>query len=314
MSDGPTDDGPTNGVGPTVGFIGLGRMGVRMAANLAESGVPLIVHNRTRSVADEFADRTGATVAETPADLARDADIIITMLAHGPAVMAVYSGPDGVAASLDDSKICIEMSTIGPAGVAELAAQVEPTGAALIDAPVSGSTVAVENRTLMIMAGGPDEAVATARPVLEAISTPVLAVGETGQGATIKLAINSIVYATNQAIAEALVMCERAGLDRSLTYGAFVASAISSGVMRARQEIFERPGEIPVTFTVDLAIKDLQLISGLAESTGTDATQLAANLAAMQEASADGLGDRDMGDVAVHLRQRQAGGATAGSR
>lgn len=286
----------------TVGFIGLGRMGSRMAANIAESGLPLVVYNRTTWVAEEFADAKKVERADSPQALTDQVDVVITMLADGEAVDAVYHGPEGVVKALTADKICVEMSTIGPTVVTELAASVSATGADLVDAPVSGSTAAVEGRTLMIMAGGDAAVVGRARPSLEAISTPVIHVGESGAGATLKLAINSIIYGINQSVAESLVMCERAGVDREVAYDAFTKSAAAAPVVKYRQQVFERPGEMPVSFTIDLAIKDLDLITALGDLVGAEVPQATVNREVMRQAAANGMGGRDMGDVAVYLR------------
>lgn len=286
----------------TVGFIGLGRMGSRMAANVAAGGFPLVLYNRTRSKAEEVAAATGGEVVDSARALAQRADVAVTMVADGEALEAVYRGESGLLAGLGPGKIAVDMSTVGPTLVDRLGADVEATGAAMVDAPVSGSTAAAEARTLMIMAGGDDASVEAVRPVLESIGSPVLHVGRRGAGATLKLAINSIVFGINQAVAEALVMAERAGVDRTVAYDTFCESAAAAPVVKYRRDVFVRPGELPVTFTIDLAVKDLELALQLGASVGASLPQAELNTQVMRDASAAGLGEADMGDIAVYLR------------
>lgn len=294
-----------------VGFIGLGRMGSRMAASVAAAGFPLTVYNRTTARAEAFAAEHGAAVAATPSDLAAAVDVVVTMLADGEALLAVYRGEDGVLAGLRPGAMAVEMSTVGPELVGGLAAEVAASGATLVDAPVSGSVAAAEARTLMIMAGGEVAAVEAVRPVLEAIGGPVLHVGPPGSGATMKLAVNSVIFTINQGLAEALVMAERSGVDRTVAYDTFSASAAGAPVVKYRRDVFVAPGETPVTFTIDLGAKDLDLITQHAKRVGTSLPAAEAAASVMRSAAAAGLGGGDMGDVAAYLRDR-AGGAAQG--
>lgn len=285
-----------------VGFIGLGRMGTPMATNIVEAGFPVTVWNRTAEKAEAFARRTGAEVAVDPAQLASSSDVIVTMVADGSVLESIYGGDQGVLAGLSEGATAVDMSTVGPTVVARLAPQVSALGAEMIDAPVSGSTAAAQGRTLMIMAGGSEVGFARARPVLEAIGSPVLHVGDSGAGATLKLAINSMIYGINEAVSEALVLAERSGVDRSIAYEAFANSAAAAPVVKYRRPVFEAPGTTPVSFTVDLALKDLDLILELAERTGAPMPAAEVNRQVMQATSDAGNGGGDMGLTAVHLR------------
>lgn len=285
-----------------VGFIGLGRMGTPMATNIVEAGFPVTVWNRTAEKAEAFARQTGAAVAGDPAQLAASSDVIVTMVADGPVLESIYGGDHGVLAGLTEGATAVDMSTVGPAVIERLSPQVSARGAELLDAPVSGSTAAAEGRTLMIMAGGSDAGFGKARPVLEAIGSPVLHVGASGAGATLKLAINSMIYGINEAVSEALVLAERSGVDRSIAYEAFANSAAAAPVVKYRRPVFEAPGTTPVSFTVDLALKDLDLILELAERTGAPMPAAEVNRQVMQATSDAGNGDGDMGLTAVQLR------------
>lgn len=285
-----------------VGFIGLGRMGTPMASSIVVAGFPLTVWNRTATKAQAFGAESGASVAESPADLAASCDVVVTMVADGPALASIYGGDNGVIAGLGPECTTVDMSTVGPGAIAALAPRVAETGAEMVDAPVSGSTAAAEAKTLMIMAGGSAAAFERVRPVLEAIGSPVLHVGDSGAGATLKLAINSMIYGINEAVSEALILAERSGVDRSVAYEAFSKSAAAAPVVTYRRPVFEAPGTTPVSFTVDLALKDLDLILDLAEQSGTPMPAAETNRSVMRATSDAGFGDGDMGLTAVHLR------------
>lgn len=296
-------NGGNGAAGVAVGFVGLGRMGWCMAANVARARFPLWVNNRTRSRAEVFAaEHPVRGVCDTPADVAHAAEVIITMLADGPAVNEVYLGEHGLLSAARPGSVLIEMSTIGPDLLAALAEQAAPRGVVLVDAPVSGSVAMAESARLLVMAGGDAAAVERVRPVLETIGSTVLHVGPSGSGATMKLVVNTVVYGLNQAVSEALVLAERAGLDRLLTYQVFANSAIAAPFVHYRREAFERPGEVPVAFRVELAAKDLELILDLGEEVAADLRQARMNHTLLEEAAAAGLQDDDVSAVARYLR------------
>jgi 3-hydroxyisobutyrate dehydrogenase-like beta-hydroxyacid dehydrogenase len=195
------------------------------------------------------------------------------------------------------------MSTVGPDAVRRLRERLQPLGVALVDAPVSGSTELAASRTLTIMAAGDEPDVERVRPVLEAISQPVLYVGPSGSGATIKLAVNGIVYGLVEAASEALVLAERAGIDRARAYEVFVNSAVSAPALRYRKDAFLHPEEVQPVFTLTLATKDLRLITGLGEQVSSPMPQMAATLETMQRAVDAGFADHDLAGMADYLRE-----------
>jgi 3-hydroxyisobutyrate dehydrogenase-like beta-hydroxyacid dehydrogenase len=260
------------------------------------------LYNRSADSAQALADEVGATAVSTPREAAAAAQVVISSLADDTAVTEVYSGPDGAAAGLGEGAVVLEMSTIDPGTVAEIAPAIEAAGATLIDAPVSGSVPLVEQGALTVMAGGTGEGMETARPVLDALAAKVYEVGDLGSGATMKLAVNAIVHAVNIAVAEALVLAEEAGVDRATAYEVFANSAAGSPFIQYKRAAFENPEEAPVAFSLDLVAKDLDLILGLADRVGVEMDQSAANRAVAGKAIAAGLGDRDMSAVAGYLR------------
>ena len=294
--------------GTTVGFVGLGSMGLPMAANIAAAGFPLVVWNRTASKAATLAAGCEARVAASPAALAAEADVVITMVADGDVLLDLYAGSGDMAGSLRPGTVCIDMSTISPAQAAAAATAVTGSGGRFVDAPVSGSVALAEAGTLTVMAGGEASAVDAARPVLEAVSARIYHMGPVGSGATIKLAVNSIVYGLGQAVSEALVLAEAAGIERARAYEVFANSAIAAPFVHYRREAFLKPGEVPVAFRMVLARKDLDLALELAGGVGASLPQSELNRAVIEEAIEAGFGDHDMSAVAQHLRGQRSKG------
>lgn len=277
-----------------------------MASNVASAGFPLTVWNRTAAKAEALAAEAGAEVAPSPADLARMVDVVITMVADGEVLADLYAGSGAMCGSLPAGTVCVDMSTVSPEESRHVAAAVEAAGGRFVDAPVSGSTAIATAGTLTIMAGGRSDDVEFLRPVFEALGSRVYHMGPVGSGATIKLAVNSIVYGLGQAVAEALVLAEAAGIGRDTAYEVFANSAIAAPFVHYRREAFLKPGEVPVAFRMVLAKKDLDLALDLAESAGASMPQAILNRSELVEAIAAGFGDHDMSAVAEYLRSRIA--------
>jgi 3-hydroxyisobutyrate dehydrogenase/2-hydroxy-3-oxopropionate reductase len=286
-----------------VTVVGTGRMGGAMAARLARHDFPVTVHNRTPERASRLAVDIGALVAGTPRDAVSGADIVLVSLADDAAVTAAYSGPDGIAAGIDPGAVVLETSTIAPATVRGLAPLVTERGAVLLDAPVSGSVPVVERGELTFMVGGDRDGLRKAAPVLDVLSARVFHLGGLGTGATMKLAVNAVVHALNQAISEALVLAEKAGVDRTAAYEVFAASAIAAPFVHYKRDAYLRPDETPVAFMLDLVAKDLALITDLAEEVDARMDQLRTNRAVVDEAVARGDGQRDLSAIAEMLRR-----------
>ena len=231
-----------------------------MVGRLTGAGYQVMVYNRTRQRAEQVAARTGATVADTAAAAAAAADTVLVSLADDPAVVACYGGDSGIMAGVRAGATVLETSTIAPATVRELARQVEAAGAYLLDAPVSGSVPVVERGELTVLVGGDPAALDRARPALETFARRIFSLGPVGAGATMKLAVNSIVHALNQAVAEALVLAEKAGVDRAAAYQVFAESAAGAPFVKYKQESFLHPEAAPVAFSLALVAKDLELI------------------------------------------------------
>jgi 3-hydroxyisobutyrate dehydrogenase-like beta-hydroxyacid dehydrogenase len=277
-------------------------MGAAMVGTLCRAGVEVVVCNRTRSRADAVAEATGATVAATPREAAAAAQVVLSSLADDAAVGAAYAGREGVVAGLRPGAVVCETSTIDPGTVRRLRPVVEDRGASLLDTPVSGSVSTVEAGQLTIMAGGDPAVLERVRPVLDHLAKQVFHVGELGAGAVMKLTVNSVLHGLNLALAEGLVLAERAGVERAAAYEVFAASVIAAPFVHYKREAFEHPGRPPVAFSLDLVAKDLDLILALAAQAGAPMEQATTNHRVVEAAVAAGLGDHDLSELATYLR------------
>lgn len=291
---------------PTVAVVGLGRMGAAMARRFAAAGHPLVVWNRDPAKAGAVAADTGATIVETAAAAAAQADVVVSSLADDRALRAVYLGGDGIASGVGAGTLVIDTSTVDPSTVAEIGTAVDATGADFIDCPVSGSVATVEASALVVMAGGPEELVERAEPVLSAVAKSVIRCGDRGAGAACKLAVNGLVHGLNLALAEALVLAEKAGVDRETAYEVFASGAGGAPFVSYKRDAFLHPEETPVAFSLDLVAKDLDLITQLAARVGAPMGQAVTGLGIVRRAIDAGMGDRDMSAVAVHLRDEES--------
>ena len=300
----------------TVAVVGTGRMGSAMARALDRSGFDLCVHNRTRDRAAILATQVGCRIAETPADAAATADVVITMLADDAAVRATYEGPDGLLAGAREGLVLVDMSTVRPDTITSFENAARAAGAGILDAPVSGSTQLAEAGTLTLMVGGDAADLERARPALEAVSKAIFHMGPLGTGAAMKLAVNTVIFGLNEALAEGLVLAERAGIPREKAYDVLAASAIGAPYVGYKRAAFLDPDGTPVAFAVDLAAKDLRLIAELAAAVDLPLPQSTTNLAVIDAVIAAGDGGRDFSTVAEHLRVGRTAeeGATARTR
>jgi len=287
-----------------IGFVGLGAMGWGMAHRLVNAGHEVTVCNRTRSVAERFVAEHGtARLADDPANATRGAEIVMSSVFDATAVRDVYLGKRGVVGALTSGQVVVETSTIGPGPIIELADAVERRGAQLVDAPVSGSRSSVEAGALLMMAGGPVDAVRYITPAVVAFAASVFHLGPVGAGAAMKLALNSVVYGLNEALSEALIMAERCGIDRSMAYDVFVHSAIAAPSVIYRRPVFEHPGGPVQTFSIEGARKDLRLIQELADCVGSPSGQVIYLSSVLDAAIRAGFASRDVGEVAQFLRE-----------
>jgi 3-hydroxyisobutyrate dehydrogenase-like beta-hydroxyacid dehydrogenase len=278
-------------------------MGGSMARALATAGFEVVAWNRTASAAETLAAELGGRAVNRPAEVAAAADVCVSMLADGSAVEAVFRGPDGLLAGARPGSVLVDCSTVAPSTIRAFEADARAVGAGLLDAPVSGSVALAESGALTIMVGGEAADLELARAVLDGLAKTVFHMGPLGSGAAMKLAVNTVIFGLNEALAEGLVLAEAAGIDRTRAYGVLVASAAGAPYVGYKRAAFLEPDTAPVAFALDLAAKDLRLIAELAGELGVPMPQAVTNLEAILAASAGGRGDRDFSAVATHLRE-----------
>ncbi len=249
-----------------VGFVGVGVMGREMVINLLKAGHSVHVHD-TRQEAAEALTGHGATVARSAADAVRHADIAITMLPDTPQVQAAILGPDGILSAPPAGGVLVEMSTISPQATREMSAALAKVGVSMLDAPVSGGPLGATNATLSIMVGGEEQALEKAKPVLSAMGTTIVHMGESGAGQVTKLCNQLVVGINLQGVCEALALGRAAGIDLDKLRNALLGGSAASWMMQnlAPKMIAKDPG---AGFRIDLMLKDLRLTSELAFALG----------------------------------------------
>jgi 2-hydroxy-3-oxopropionate reductase len=248
-----------------VGFIGLGVMGRPMAANLLTAGHTLYVHSRKGAPAD-LTDR-GAIACANGEAVARQADVIITMVPDTPDVQSVLFGANGVTAGLSPGKLVIDMSSIAPLATRDFAARVETLGCDYLDAPVSGGEVGAKAATLTIMVGGPERAFELALPLFQAMGKNITLIGGHGAGQTAKIANQIIVALTIEAVGEALLFASKAGADPAKVRQALMGGFASSRILEVHGERMIKRNFAP-GFRIELHQKDLNLALSGAQALG----------------------------------------------
>jgi 3-hydroxyisobutyrate dehydrogenase-like beta-hydroxyacid dehydrogenase len=240
-----------------LGFVGLGVMGSRMAKRLLDAGHRVTGYNRTRSKAQWLVD-AGMQWADTPRQAADEAAIVFSMIANTEALRAITTGPDGIIAGLSHGKIYIDMSTVSPAASRELAEQVAAKGARMLDAPVSGSVVTLDEGKLSIMVGGERDAFERALPVLQAIGPKVTRVGANGLAASMKIAHNLSLAVQMLAFSEGVLLAEKSGIARETAVEVLLNGVIASPMVKYRGPfVLHMPDE--AWFDVEMMQKDLLL-------------------------------------------------------
>ena len=286
-----------------VGFIGLGIMGSRMAANLARAGFDLVVWNRTTSKARDWAAEHGAQVAESPADVGARSDFVITMIVDGDQVESVLLGDQGVAESAHDGLLCIDMSTIGPRAAQHIAGRLAENGIEFMDAPVTGSSPKAEDGTLTIMAGGSPQAFERARPVLDAMGEQILHVGDVGQGQLVKVINNAVAAANTAVVAEALVAGKLAGADLDALVTVMESGSGGSATLQLKAGPM-RDHDWTTLFKLEHMLKDLRLCLEEAKAVGADMELVQDTAELLAEAERKGLGERDFAALLEVVEER----------
>lgn len=284
-----------------VGFIGLGIMGQPMALNLAKAGFKLTVFNRTRSKAEPLA-RAGARVAASPAEAARDADVVYTIVSDTPAMEEVVLGKDGVLETIRAGAVLIDSSTISPAASRRFACHLAGKGARMLDAPVTGSKHGAEKGELTFMIGGEREVLEQVMPVLTVLGKKHIYCGQNGLGLAAKLAQNAIQATMLEVFCEGFVLATKAGVQPQT-----MMEIIQSSLARAALTDFKAPfifkGDFTPYFPLKLMHKDLTLAMEAAYAQNVPMPTAAAVKEVYAAAKAQGKGDLDYAAVVTFLEE-----------
>jgi 3-hydroxyisobutyrate dehydrogenase-like beta-hydroxyacid dehydrogenase len=292
--------------GPRLGFIGLGAMGGRMARRLLAAGYHLTVHDRTRESARPL-EQSGAKFAPTPKRVAAAADVVLSSLPDDAALEEVMFGPEGVLAGARPDTILIEMSTVSPRASYRLHEAAKAHTLEVLDAPVSGSTPQAEEGQLVIVVGGKEEVYGKCLPIFIALSKQSFYMGPAGSGSATKLCLNTLLGVGIQALAEAIALGLRSGLDHERLLHILGETTVLSPSQKSKLE-HARIGEYPASFPLRLMYKDFGLISqhALELSVAMPSTAAAAQVCAVEHARHETREDEDFSAV-IRTTEQMAG-------
>jgi 2-hydroxy-3-oxopropionate reductase len=290
----------------TIGFIGLGVMGKPMAKNLMKGGHALVVYNRSRASVDEL-KAAGAAAAASPADVARQSNVVITMLPDTPDVEAVLTGADGIISGLRPETIVVDMSSISPVATRRLATLVAKKGGAMLDAPVSGGEIGAINAALSIMVGGDAAAFERVRPILACMGNPerIVHIGESGAGQICKVCNQVAIGGALAGVSEAFALARKAGVDAARVRQALLGGFAASRVLEVHGERMLKSDYKP-GFRTRLYQKDLRIANeaAMANAVAMPATAIVTQL--INALVASGGGDLDyaaMGTVLFRMAE-----------
>jgi 3-hydroxyisobutyrate dehydrogenase-like beta-hydroxyacid dehydrogenase len=274
-----------------LGYVGLGVMGGGVVRRLLDAGHAVTVWNRTPEKADPLLE-AGAQWADSPREVAERSEITFTMVTNTAAVKAVVEGPDGILAGLGPGKVYVDMSTASPANTRELAEKVAAVGAHMVDAPVSGSVITLEQGKLSIMVGGDADVFERVKPVLEAIGPRVFHLGPNGAAVTMKIAINLSLAVQMLAFSEGVLLAEKSGIAREKAVEVMLASVIASPMVAYRGPfVLEQPDE--AWFDCHMMQKDLNLALELGRELEVPLPTTAVTNELLTAANGMGVGEKD---------------------
>jgi 3-hydroxyisobutyrate dehydrogenase/glyoxylate/succinic semialdehyde reductase len=282
-----------------VGFIGLGIMGSRMAANLLKNGHDLVVHNRTRDKAEALLS-AGARWADTPAGAARGVEVVVTMLSTPEVVQALATAEDGFLNAMDKGSRWVDCSTVNPGFARGMSGLAGARGIHHIDAPVAGTKGPAAAGELIFLAGGRREDIACARPLFDGMGKKVLHLGGPGQGAAMKMLFNLMLGSAMVAYSEALVLGKSLGLPPQTTAEVLLAAPVSAPFLKLKQPVIEA-GDFEAHFPLRWMRKDLQLAAQSAYEHGVALPALNVVKEVYALAEKDGRGEMDFAAVWQYL-------------
>ncbi len=274
-----------------VGYVGLGVMGSSIVRRLLADGHDVTVWNRTREKAEPLLAE-GASWADSPREVAASRELVFTMVTNTEAVRAVAEGEEGILAGLSPGAIYVDMSTASPANTRALAVRVTAVGAAMLDSPVSGTSVTVDQGKASLMVGGDTEVFERARPVLQSIGPKVIHVGPNGSAVTMKIAVNLSLAVQMLAFSEGVLLAEKSGISREKAVEVMLASVIASPMVAYRGPlVLGHPDE--VWFDCHMMQKDLNLALELGWQLEVPLPTTAVTNELLTAANGMGVGGRD---------------------
>ncbi len=278
-----------------VGFIGLGIMGSRMAANILAGGHELTAYNRTTAKADGLKGQ-GASIAKTPAAAAAGQDVVITMLADPNAVRSAALGTDGFLGAMSSGTIWVDCSTVNPAFTREMDEKARAHGVALVDAPVAGSRLPAEKGELTILVGGDEKNIERVRPLLELMGKKIVHAGKVSMGTSMKMVTNLMLANAMAAFSEAMALGQALGIPEAKVADSLIGSAVTAPFLAAKRQKVES-NDYEVEFPLRLMRKDLHLAALEAFENGISLPTTNTVKELFGSAVRDGLGDLDFSAV-----------------
>ena len=278
-----------------LGWAGLGNMGVPMVKNLLKAGFPVQVYNRTRSKEEDVLEAGAISAADLSA-LAADNDIILTMVSDDEAAKQLFTAEDALLSADVAGKLFINVSTVSPETSRYLNECCQKTGAAFIEAPVSGSVKPAQDGTLIILAGGTQEAYEKAKPVFDVLGKMYMLTGPVGAGAAAKLAINYFLALNIQGLAETVLFAKANGVKTEDMLTIINEGAVGSGITKLKSPAILK-GEFPAAFALKHIVKDLRL----AKQQGLEAPLSTPLFDSFKQAQASGLGEEDLMAIYKYL-------------
>ena len=285
-----------------VGFIGLGGMGSRMAANIRKAGYALTVYNRDARRTAALKER-GAQVGATPREVAQASDVLFIMVSDPAAVRAVLEGADGILAGAREGLVMVNCSTIGPSDAHDLEARASERGVLMVQAPVLGSIQPAEQGELIVLAGGEQAVIDAHRPLLDTIGKAIHYIGSGEQACAMKLAVNGMLLGSIQLFGEVAALATGWGIPRERVLGMFDGNPIISPAVKQRIKLMYEKSDEEVPFALKLGRKDLWLAVAAGYEAGASLPMLAAALETYSLAARE-YGDEDIARIAAFLDRR----------
>jgi len=287
-----------------IGFIGLGIMGSRMAENLLNKGYDLVVHNRTKEKAQSLLDK-GAQWADSPAEVARKADVVFTMLANPSIVEKIVYDQDGLFNGLSEGKLWVDSSTVDPAFSRKMAQEANSRGIRFLDAPVTGSKIPAEKAELVFLVGGKEEDLNEVRDMMNAMGKDISFQGENGMGASMKLVINLMLGQAMAVFSEAVALGEGMGLDREKVINTLLAGPTAAPALKGKKEKILQDEFSPEFPLVHLQ-KDLYLATKAGFENGVPMPIANVTKEIYAQAKQSGLSDQDFSAISRFLSSNKS--------